>query len=246
MKLTFLGTSGWYDSHTGNTSCVLIETKQEYIVLDAGSGFYKLKYLLIEAKPVYLFFSHFHLDHFAGLHTLPLMTFKEGLNIFGPKGLLNMKNTILVKPYTRNVKDHPFKLCFTEINDSTDFPFPTKTLPLEHSVPCWGYRFILEEKTIAYCTDTSPCENLIELANDADILITESSHPPGEQNPAIFHMTPKQAAETAKNANVKQLLLTHFSSPGYPEHSLRRKAENVAKNIFPNTKAMFDNDIVIV
>ncbi|MCK5684500.1 hypothetical protein KAJ27_10275, partial [bacterium] len=89
-------------------------------------------------------------------------------------------------------------------------------------------------------------ENLIELANDADILITESSHPPGEQNPAIFHMTPKQAAETAKNANVKQLLLTHFSSPGYPEHSLRRKAENVAKNIFPNTKAMFDNDIVIV
>ncbi len=246
MKLTFLGTSGWYDSPTGNTSCILIETQQEYIVLDAGSGFYKLKDLLTNKKEVYIFFSHYHIDHFSGLHTLPLMHFEKGIKIFGPKGLLDLKNTILRKPYTRNVQDHPFEISFTEIDDTTKLPFSTNTLQLEHSVPCWGYRFTLEEKTIVYCTDTSPCENLITLAANADLLITECSHAPYAENPKKFHMTPKQAAEAAKEAEVKQLLLTHFSAPDYPEHSLRKKAEKIAQKIFPNTRALFDDDVIII
>ena len=42
MKVLFLGTNGWYDTKTGNTTCILIETKKEYIILDAGNGFYKI------------------------------------------------------------------------------------------------------------------------------------------------------------------------------------------------------------
>ena len=38
MKIIFLGTIGWYDTETGNTVCTLIETKREFIILDAGSG----------------------------------------------------------------------------------------------------------------------------------------------------------------------------------------------------------------
>ena len=46
MKITFLGTNGWYDSATGNTPSALIDTKDYYIILDAGFGIHKLNDLL--------------------------------------------------------------------------------------------------------------------------------------------------------------------------------------------------------
>ena len=35
MKITFLGTNGWYDTKTGNTICTLIETKDYFIILQS-------------------------------------------------------------------------------------------------------------------------------------------------------------------------------------------------------------------
>ena len=46
MEITFLGTNGWFDTHTGATSSVFLNTKDCYIVLDAGSGLYKIPSLL--------------------------------------------------------------------------------------------------------------------------------------------------------------------------------------------------------
>ena len=87
MKITFLGTNGWYNSPTGNTICILIESADYYIVLDAGDGFYKLSEYIIKDKPAFLFLSHFHLDHISGLHTLVKFSFKKELKFFGPKGI---------------------------------------------------------------------------------------------------------------------------------------------------------------
>ena len=42
MKLHFLGTNGWFDTRSGNTLSVLLDTDKAYIVFDAGGGFYKL------------------------------------------------------------------------------------------------------------------------------------------------------------------------------------------------------------
>ena len=33
MEITFLGTNGWFDTHTGATSCVFLNTKDSYIIL---------------------------------------------------------------------------------------------------------------------------------------------------------------------------------------------------------------------
>jgi len=72
VKVTFLGTNGWFDTQTGNTISILIESSRFYIVLDAGIGIYKLNEYAKKKKPVYVFLSHFHLDHVVGLHTLPM------------------------------------------------------------------------------------------------------------------------------------------------------------------------------
>ena len=87
MKIIFLGTNGWYDTETGNTVCVLIETEREFIILDAGSGLYKIDEYIRTRKPIYLFLSHFHLDHIIGLYTLNKFNFSQGIDIYGPKGI---------------------------------------------------------------------------------------------------------------------------------------------------------------
>lgn len=41
MRIIFLGTNGWYDTQTGNTICILMESNDYYFILDAGNGLYK-------------------------------------------------------------------------------------------------------------------------------------------------------------------------------------------------------------
>ena len=68
MKIYFLGTMGWFDTKLGNTLCVLVDTGKEYIIFDAGTGFSKIDNYIKDKRPIYLFLSHFHLDHIIGLH----------------------------------------------------------------------------------------------------------------------------------------------------------------------------------
>ncbi|MEI6479112.1 MAG: MBL fold metallo-hydrolase, partial [bacterium] len=76
-KVTFLGNVGWYDMLCGNTICTQIETKKAYIILDAGNGIHKATRYIKINLPVYLFLSHFHIDHIEGLHTLAKFKFKS-------------------------------------------------------------------------------------------------------------------------------------------------------------------------
>lgn len=86
MKINFLGTNGWYSSPTGDTPCILIDSKNYYIVLDAGNGIYKLDNFIKEDKPILLLISHFHLDHTSGLHTLVKFNCKQGIDIYVAEG----------------------------------------------------------------------------------------------------------------------------------------------------------------
>jgi ribonuclease BN (tRNA processing enzyme) len=78
-----------------------------------------------------------------------------------------------------------------------------------------GYRFELDGKAVAYCPDTGICDDAVLLAEDADLLITECSHKPGEQSPEWPHLNPQDAAEIARRAKAKRLALTHFDAGRY-------------------------------
>jgi ribonuclease BN (tRNA processing enzyme) len=41
MKVTFLGTNGWFDTPTGNTVSVLVQTQEYDLIFDAGNGIAK-------------------------------------------------------------------------------------------------------------------------------------------------------------------------------------------------------------
>lgn len=85
----------------------------------------------------------------------------------------------------------------------------------------------------AYCSDTRYNEKLIEYVSGVDLLYHEATflHELIDRAEATFHTTAKEAAIFASKANVKQLIIGHFSAR-YPD--LNPLLEE-ASAIFPNT-----------
>jgi ribonuclease Z len=98
-------------------------------------------------------------------------------------------------------------------------------------------------RKFAYCTDTIYCDAAVELAQDADVLVHEAtfSHQDAELAYQRLHSTSTMAAQVALGAQVKQLIMTHFSPRYMPGNSIVLNdllAE--AKAIFPNTLMAHD------
>lgn len=241
MKIYFLGTNGWYDTKTGNTLCVLIETKNEYMIFDAGNGFYKIGRYVKKNKPVYLFLSHFHLDHVIGLHILNRLQFRQGLDVYGPPGLKEFFKNVIRKPYTIGLSDVPMKVRLHEISKNTVLPKGISWAALKHSTISYGYRLFSEGKTVVFCTDTGLCNNLYALANQANLFISECSLRPGQHDRKWPHLNPAEAAEAASRAKVKRLALIHFDAYLYPDFKVRQRAQKAARKIFKNSFVCYDD-----
>lgn len=92
---------------------------------------------------------------------------------------------------------------------------------------------------VTYCTDTRPTDSIRKHAKDSDLFICEGMY--GEKDKQkkakeYKHMTFYEAAALAKEANVGELWLTHYSP------SLTRPEEYIddVKAIFPNAVAAKD------
>lgn len=240
MKITFLGTNGWYDTSTGNTPSIFIETKTDYIILDAGFGFYKAKDLIRTEKPVRLFLSHFHLDHIIGLHTLPIFKVPQGINIYFQRGGEKMVRALLRRPFSTPPLLLSTKIHFHDITGKDKFDFGLETARLRHSVPCVGFRFDLDGAIVTYCTDTGLCSNLKRLARSANFFMTECAMAQGDNSPNLFHLTPETAARVAGESGAKKLVLCHFDPGKYPTIEDRKAAETAARTIFADTVAAGD------
>ena len=93
--------------------------------------------------------------------------------------------------------------------------------------------FTIKGKKVSIIMDTAFNPNLILLSKDADLLISESVFAADLQELATKykHMTSKDAATIAKQANVKKLILTHFSQRYKTIKPVLDDARSVFKNV---------------
>jgi len=93
-------------------------------------------------------------------------------------------------------------------------------------------------RKIVYAGDTRPCESIVKFSKGADVLIHDCTLADelAERAVETGHSTPAEAAEIAKRAEVKQLVLVHIS-PRYEDDSVLLKQ---AKQIFSNVKVAKD------
>ncbi len=86
---------------------------------------------------------------------------------------------------------------------------------------------------VTYCTDSRPCDAIVEAAENADLLICEGMYAEKEKlskAKQYKHMTFYEAAELASRAKAAELWLTHFSP------SLVR-----AESYMPAVRKIFEN-----
>jgi len=93
-------------------------------------------------------------------------------------------------------------------------------------------------RKIVYTGDTKLTGSLVEFAENADLLIHDATFDDELVDRALKdgHSTPSQAAETAKKANAKWLILTHISARYTDASVLVEKA----RKIFPKVDVAED------
>lgn len=93
--------------------------------------------------------------------------------------------------------------------------------------------FPYSPRSFAYCSDTTVFDKLPLWVAGVDLLYHEATFGDDKEAKAIefFHSTARQAAQVAKKANVKKLVIGHYSSR-YPNLNILLEQ---AKEEFPNT-----------
>ncbi|MBK5270722.1 MAG: ribonuclease Z [Bacteroidia bacterium] len=89
-------------------------------------------------------------------------------------------------------------------------------------------------KTYAFCADTKYDERIIPHILNADLIYHETTYLDNfrERAEIRFHSTTRQAAMIAKKADVKKLLIGHFSS----KYDTLEEFESEAREVFPKTE----------
>lgn len=118
-----------------------------------------------------------------------------------------------------------------------------ETVVLEDGTVIDGREFVAQPKKgriVAIMGDTRYCEASVELAEGVDVLVHEATFSANEAHLArdYYHSTTVQAAEVAKRAGAKQLILTHISSR-YQGEMCNQLLEET-KTIFPNVAMASD------
>lgn len=91
----------------------------------------------------------------------------------------------------------------------------------------------IDPKSYAFCSDTIYDESIIENIKNVDILYHESTFLDSEAHLSekTMHCTAKQAAEIALKANVKQLILGHYSTRYENIEMFKTEAKTIFENV---------------
>lgn len=97
-------------------------------------------------------------------------------------------------------------------------------------------------RSYAYCSDTAPCRFGGGVLDGVDLLYHEATFAESEKERAAqtFHSTARQAAQAAKDAGVKRLLIGHYSS----RYDTADVQLDEAREIFPDTIAAEEGDVI--
>ena len=214
-RITFLGTASAVPNQTHQNSHFILETDRRVILVDcAGNPVVRLEQAGIDPRTITdLILTHFHPDHISGapllLMDLWLMGRIDPLTVHGLDNVVKRFEKMMGLYEWHDWKGfYPVNFHGLPGDERSpvlkDESINVQSSVVCHMIPAIGLRFELPDFVIAYSTDTGPCEQVIRLAEGADILIHEAS---GSSN---GHSSPAEAGEIAGLAGVKTLVLIHY------------------------------------
>ena len=211
MQLTILGRSPASPNPGEACSGYLVEGGGARVLVDIGPGV--VSQLVGRHHPDELdavVISHMHADHMLDLVTLRYVypwrarPLDQRLRVVLPPGsadqLLDLAKGV---GSARHFED-----CFRLSEHDGSSAIASGNLSLtpiatQHYIPCWGFRIEADGRRLAYTADTAPCEGLTDLADDADLLLSEATlrnldedaRPPQPRG----HLLPSEAGAAARD-----------------------------------------------
>jgi phosphoribosyl 1,2-cyclic phosphodiesterase len=250
----------------GNTSCLEVRCGDQLILFDGGTGLRALGNELLKEGPLSaaMLFSHVHWDHIQGFPFFaPAFVPGFRFDIYGGKNLSSTLAETLAGQM--NFPNFPVTLdqmaatmVFHEFDDGQRVGLgggaSVRGLMLNHPDGVYGYRLEYDGRALAYCTDTEhrdePDEHVLELSENAEILIYDAQYTPeeytGEEGgmPKVGwgHSTFVEGAKLAEMAGAKRLILFHHD-PSQDDEAVRDK-ERRCRELFPATDAAREGMVI--
>jgi ribonuclease BN (tRNA processing enzyme) len=228
MRLTILGSSGGYPGPQNPSSGFLLEHSGARIWIDAGHGTFSALQRLADCTAVdAILISHVHADHCVDLYAFNIaMRFHEqGVlhrSLYCPREVWERMPLLIGDPpegeksFSQSFDFHP-----TEAGGVVEVcGLRVSFLRTDHPNHCLAMRLESDSGVLTYSADTGPGADLAGFARGSDLLLCEATYQEGRVG-APVHLTARQAAETARRAGARRLVLTHV----WPELDPRRSVE---------------------
>ena len=217
MKLTILGSGTAVPVLNRNCAGYILEVDGMRLLFDSGAGTIRrlLELGIVLDEIEHVFYTHLHNDHINDLGGIIWSsnyggTRKNDLNLYGPSGFRKFFRTLLKKLLrptrlnfginVKELKNSVIKIGNIKINTCQTIHSSTTRSII--------YRVTYKNNAFVYTGDTDYCTEVVEAARNAHTLLTECSFPDSKK--VEGHLTPSLAGRIAAQANVKQLVLSHF------------------------------------
>jgi len=215
MKLTVLGCAGSFPGPDSPCSAYLVEADDFRLLIDFGTG--SMSSLQRHASLHCIdaiILTHLHCDHM--LDACSYMVVRryapEGhyppIPLYGPAG--SARRILDAYGHAEGPVDDVYTCHDLAPGKLTVGPFTVTVDQVSHPVETYGLRLEHHGKTLAYSSDSAPCDQLTELARDADLFLCEASYLDGATNPPGLHLTGGEAGRIAAAAGARRLVLTHL------------------------------------
>jgi ribonuclease BN (tRNA processing enzyme) len=220
MKLTILGSGTVVPNGKRNSSGYFVEAGNVRVMMDCGAGTVHAlaRYKVDWECMTHLFISHFHVDHIGELASL-FFAFRHGMKTTRTAPLT------LIAPQGIEQVIHHLKAAFGERLFTPKFPFtilpvvPGESVALgdncvlsvtktPHTEESLAARIQQGERSIGYTGDTDYSETLVQFFQGASLLVSECSF--RQRKAGVRHLSINDVAQLAKQAQVENLLVTHF------------------------------------
>ncbi|MET8447174.1 MBL fold metallo-hydrolase [Streptomyces sp. NPDC005209] len=230
LTLTVLGTASPHPRPGRPCSGYLLRGGGAEVWVDAGPGtFAELQRHTDPARLTAIWISHLHADHSADLLAAAYAFAFGGLTpaapipVYAPQECARRLAGFFGKPdldFLSGILD--FRPLF-DGHTVQHWNLRLTTRAVRHGIEAYGLRAESQGSVLAYSGDSGPCAALVELAATADVFLCEADideHRQGEQ----VHLTPEDAGRIAREAHVRELLVTHVGPTLAPQTATARAA----------------------